>query len=239
MLEQLKCAPPVNQCDLCSAASMFNRSERPHPGQIGLQAARLTTLFSWKFSLALAACVRQSASWVQKEALASTAVPVVQQGAPLLLWIWHLPSPQRILDDLLESDDVCAIHCAPPCGACSLARTLRNGPKPLRDSHHPDGLPRVQGVDLQRVRSANKLYELVGRLAKLCYRKGILLCVENPARSLFWLVTAVQPCRTLPSLRVWFPQAQSHKVDAPLPRDAENECVVVGQTARRNLCHCR
>ena len=105
---------------------------------------------------------------------------------------------QRILLDLLEGDDVVAIHCAPPCGTCSLARTLPNGPKPLRNSHHPDGLPSLQGVDLQRVTSANALYRLVGLLAKICYNKGILLCIENPARSIFWLVSAMQPCRTMP-----------------------------------------
>ena len=53
-------------------------------------------------------------------------------------------------------------------------------------------------MDLQRVASANALYHLVGLLAKICYNKGILLRIENPSRSIFWLVSAMQPCRAIP-----------------------------------------
>ena len=83
------------------------------------------------------------------------------------------PTAQRTLIDLLEGDDVSAIHYAPSCGTCGLARTIPNGPKPLRDSHHPDGLPHFRALTC----NANKLYELAP--GKNCYHKSILLCIES------------------------------------------------------------
>lgn len=75
---------------------------------------------------------------------------------------------------------------APPCGTCSRAREIDNGgPQPLRSDHWPDGLPNLGQADRARVFSANKLYTLTAKIADYCFSNGLLLVIENPARSIF------------------------------------------------------
>ena len=65
-----------------------------------------------------------------------------------------------------------AVHLGPPCGTSSRARDIRRhsgpDPKPLRSRMHPDGLPSLTGTDLQRVLSANVLYQLSAEIFQWC-----------------------------------------------------------------------
>ena len=85
-----------------------------------------------------------------------------------------------------------AVFAAPPCGTCSRAREIPLahstdlGPRPLRDTLHPDGLPSLQGVDQQRVTSANRTYAFLAQVAALCHSRGVLFACKNPHRSWFW-----------------------------------------------------
>ena len=102
-----------------------------------------------------------------------------------------------ILEDLIRHHSVCYVHLAPPCGTASRARDrplshkLKAAgvpePKPLRSEAHPEGLPHLEGVDLERVRSANSIYVLAVKVANLCSDMNVLCSIENPATSYFWL----------------------------------------------------
>ena len=95
---------------------------------------------------------------------------------------------QSLAHEMLARPDVIACHFAPPCGTASAARSIpgRNAPRPLRSSQAPDGVPDLRGLDLTRVSTANKLYSVVASLVTKCDELGILWCIENPNRSLFW-----------------------------------------------------
>ena len=107
-----------------------------------------------------------------------------------------LPEHQRILFTWLRSPLVVGIFLAPPCGTCSLARSIKlrdpfgrpmNGPRPLRSPESPEGLQHLTQTERLRVSLANKLYELVAKVVKFVCEKRLLVVVENPRSSLFWL----------------------------------------------------
>jgi hypothetical protein len=103
---------------------------------------------------------------------------------------------QQVVHKALDSGKVKFISAAPPCGTSSRARDrpiaskLRlkgvPSPKPLRSLQWPEGLPELQGVDLERVLAANKLYEFIASVLTKAHSMGILLVVENPHRSYMW-----------------------------------------------------
>ena len=103
-----------------------------------------------------------------------------------------------------------AVFAAPPCGTCSRAREIPLahstdlGPRPLRDALHPDGLPSLQGVDQQRVASANRTYAFLAQVAALCHSRGVLFACENPHRSWFWNTSFFQGIAHLCPFRVTF-----------------------------------
>ena len=72
-----------------------------------------------------------------------------------------------------------------PCGTASAAR-FRRGPPVLRTYRWPDGLPALRGVNLQRVRVANRLYSFMSVLILKLHMKGKVWTVENPWTSLLW-----------------------------------------------------
>ena len=96
----------------------------------------------------------------------------------------------ELLWRILQQDNLAAVHLGPPCGTSSRARDSRrrfgSDPKPLRSVQHPDGLPWLQGLDLQRVLSANKLYDITGQIFAWCCDNGILCTIKNPVRSHMW-----------------------------------------------------
>ncbi|CAE7464224.1 unnamed protein product [Symbiodinium sp. KB8] len=98
------------------------------------------------------------------------------------------PDSVQMLFDMIDSPFCVYVHLAPPCGTASRAREIpgRHMPQPARSEIHPDGLPALQGPLLDRVRKANQLYGLAGRIFSHCMRKGKLVSCENPANSHFW-----------------------------------------------------
>ncbi|CAE7215287.1 unnamed protein product [Symbiodinium sp. CCMP2592] len=111
--------------------------------------------------------------------------------------------------DLTDADDLCIlldiirleaanivwIHCAPPCGTASAARSRPipeltaagvRVPQPLRSTSEPQGLSTLTGADLERVQKANMLYRAV-QIADLARQLNIFVTVENPRNSLAWL----------------------------------------------------
>ena len=93
----------------------------------------------------------------------------------------------------LGNPRLAAIFAAPMCGTCSRARELGCGPPPLRSLQHPDGLPFLSPSDAQRVQEANAAYHCLTLCLQVALARGLLLVVENPLRSLFWLCSAWKP----------------------------------------------
>ena len=103
---------------------------------------------------------------------------------------------QSLLLDLIRHQKPFLVWMAPPCGTASRARNIpaknRFGKafaSPLRSDLCPDGLPDLTGMDLERVLSANSLYELCERIASLCDLLGLYWVIENPFDSLFWFTS--------------------------------------------------
>ena len=103
---------------------------------------------------------------------------------------------QQLLLTWLDAPNVEGVFLAPPCGTCSLARNiiLRDskgrplpGPVPLRSHLHPEGLLNLSPKNRKRVSPANTLYEFLGKVIRIADSKGLIIVVENPRSSLFWL----------------------------------------------------
>ena len=100
-----------------------------------------------------------------------------------------LDSTWEYLFYVLDIFPVAFIHAAPPCGTCSRARQIRNHPSDppvLRTEAHPMGLPQLTGVNLEKVRLANTLYDKLVRFLVVATKRKILWSVENPKNSLLW-----------------------------------------------------
>ena len=98
----------------------------------------------------------------------------------------------------MERDRLVLLFISPPCGTASLARErkllkwARKGFKiqaPLRSRSFPDMLPGLKGWDKVKVELANQLYQQVTRVAVFAISLGILVMIENPASSLYWLTS--------------------------------------------------
>ena len=103
---------------------------------------------------------------------------------------------QQLLLTWLDAPNVEGVFLAPPCGTCSLARNiiLRDskgrplpGPVPLRSQLYPERLLNLSPKNRKRVSLANTLYEFLGRVIRIADSKGLIIVVENPRSSLFWL----------------------------------------------------
>ena len=92
-----------------------------------------------------------------------------------------------------KSKLICYVHFAPPCGTASRAREVRvkdgPDPKPLRTNDCPDGLKDLEGKNLERVLTANKLYRFTAIAVVALHRDGIPWSIENPKNSLMWLTS--------------------------------------------------
>ena len=113
-----------------------------------------------------------------------------------------LADPQAVSELLeiirMERDRVALLFISPPCGTASLARErklmkwARKGfkiPAPLRSRDFPDMLPGIKGWDRAKVELANQLYSEVTRISLVAIGLGILVVLENPASSLYWLTS--------------------------------------------------
>ena len=89
-------------------------------------------------------------------------------------------------------DEKCLwVHFGVPCGTASAARFRRlsknqHGPPVLRTYRWPDGIPSLRGVNLQRVRMANRLYSFMSFLILKLHGRDKAWTVENPWTSLLW-----------------------------------------------------
>ena len=97
-----------------------------------------------------------------------------------------------------ERDRLALLFISPPCGTASLARErkllkwARKGfkiPAPLRSRLFPDMLPALKGWGKAKVELANQLYAQVTRIAIFAISLKILVVIENPAGSLYWLTS--------------------------------------------------
>ena len=112
------------------------------------------------------------------------------------------PQGQQEVWNLLATLPVKYVHMGPPCGTYSRARekripkwALRKGasnPQPLRSERYPEGLPFLKGTAEAKVATANILANFSARVATHCSQHSIGFTVENPARSLLWLMPEIK-----------------------------------------------
>ena len=97
---------------------------------------------------------------------------------------------QSLHEQLSEVDFICAaFDCSTKSRAREIPRRFEDGrpcPAPLRSEEHPDGLPTLQGRDLQRVRTDNQACEFILEEIRLLAERGGGSVRENPWRSLHW-----------------------------------------------------
>ena len=97
---------------------------------------------------------------------------------------------QSLHDQLSEVDFICAaFDCSTKSRAREIPRRFEDGrpcPAPLRSEQHPDGLPTLQGRDLQRVCADNQACEFILEEIRLLAERGGGSVRENPWRSLHW-----------------------------------------------------
>ena len=97
---------------------------------------------------------------------------------------------QALLEQWLQSPLLVWLHLAPVCGTASRARDIRRfegDPQPLRSNTEPEGLSNLQAKDAERVKIANQLFAYSCKLFHLACSLGILVTMENPKSSYFWL----------------------------------------------------
>ena len=114
---------------------------------------------------------------------------------------------QALVIDWATSGKCLWVHFGVPCGTASRARFKRmnkthHGPPPLRSARWPDGLPRVSGVNLARLRAANRLYRFMSELILTLDQLRITWTVENPWTSLLWLTSYWKSVDE--KLKVWY-----------------------------------
>ena len=110
--------------------------------------------------------------------------------APVIHLDLKLEHARALLWQVLNRHNLIGVHLAPPCRTTSRAREIvrKSGPSPppLRSDRWPDGFPWLKGLNRDRVRSANMLYDLTGQVVAHCLKIGVIVSVENPARSHVW-----------------------------------------------------
>ena len=84
-------------------------------------------------------------------------------------------------------------HGAPPCGTSSKAREIpmddhNHGPPQLRSERYPLGFPWLQGINRDRVESANAIYVNMALFCLWLQSLSIGWSVENPGNSYIWLI---------------------------------------------------
>ena len=97
-----------------------------------------------------------------------------------------------LLYQWMQSPMLLWVHLAPVCGTASRAREIRRfdgDPKPLRSNDFPQGLPDLGAEDNFRVELANLLFEYACGIFLTAAAMGVLVTLENPKNSYFWLTT--------------------------------------------------
>ena len=125
---------------------------------------------------------------------------VIQPLAPIVSLDLSSKDGQSLCWQIVTNPRVFAIHLGLPCGTSSRARdkpvpqSLRQqgapSPMPPWSAQYPLGLPSLTGTNLQRVKTANILYEFALTLILYAAQKKLVISVENPANSWLWSVFA-------------------------------------------------
>ncbi|CAE7228052.1 unnamed protein product [Symbiodinium sp. CCMP2592] len=106
---------------------------------------------------------------------------------------------RAILLDLLKQPHVVACHLSPPV-TTSGAGLLGPRSGVLRNATHPEGLPGLQGTDLELVQGANALFAMCAEVWHLCWNHGVFCSIAHPSRSIMWLTAALRSCQSSPFL---------------------------------------
>ena len=94
---------------------------------------------------------------------------------------------KELVDAWLMSPLLVWVHLAPACGTARDIRCGPSAPRPLRSNDFPHGLLDLSGIELTRVLLANDLFHYSCTVfAKAC-RRGLLVTLENPRSSFFWV----------------------------------------------------
>ena len=99
----------------------------------------------------------------------------------------------EFLEHVLSNYNVVFVHAAPPCGTCSRAREIPrpHAPRPLRSEDSPMGLAGLSTTEQARVDAANSIYLGLAQFLLQCTTKNVPWTLENPARSLLWLIPCI------------------------------------------------
>ena len=111
------------------------------------------------------------------------------------------PAVFQHLQFLIQEGIVIFIHFGTPCSSFSIARKHDGGPPPLRDRQHLWGRHGLSRRDREKLLLGNQFMALTAALATLCYDRGILWSIENPASSFLWRMPPVQALAALPRVK--------------------------------------
>ena len=126
--------------------------------------------------------------------------------APIMIADLTTRAGQSLFMTWMDSPNLAGIFAAPPCGTCSLARNIKvrgpkgniiSGPVPLRSPKFPEGFPNLTGTNLKRVLAANKLYDFLSKVAQKANSRNLIVAIENPRSSLYWLTKFYQKIKHL------------------------------------------
>ncbi|CAE7403450.1 pol [Symbiodinium sp. CCMP2592] len=109
------------------------------------------------------------------------------------------PGSRAILHDLLKQPNVVACHLSPPVTtSCASLQGPRSGG--FRNAAHPEGLPGLQGTDLELVQGANTLFAMCAEVWHFCWSHGVFCSIAHPSRSIMWLSASLRSCQSTPFL---------------------------------------
>ena len=92
----------------------------------------------------------------------------------------------------------------------ALQRLGAPNPRPLRSNDYPDGLPDLEGLDLIKVKLANKLSDFVAEVVLDMHQRRAFFTVENPLNSYLWARPSYASLARLPGIRIIRFQACMH-----------------------------
>ena len=153
---------------------------------------------SGRFTAALKANGVHSAFGVDHKKLSSIA--------PIMIADLTTRAGQTLFLTWLDAPNLAGIFAAPPCGTCSLARNIKvrgpkgiiiSGPIPLRSPKFPEGFPNLTNTNLKRVLAANKLYDFLSKVVEKAIQRNLIVVIENPRSSLYWLTKYFQRIKHL------------------------------------------
>ena len=192
--ESIPASPRCNFAHKTSAGKSLQQAKvfRDGPVVIELFAG------SGRFTAALKANGVHSAFGVDHKKLSSIA--------PIMLADLTTKAGQTLFMTWMDTPNLAGIFAAPPCGTCSLARNIKirgpkgvlvSGPIPLRSPKFPEGFPNLTGTILKRVLAANKLYGFLAKVVEKANQRNLIVVIENPRSSLFWLTKFFQRVKHL------------------------------------------